>query len=121
MNKLERAQALQDRTKQFALRIIQCFTALPKNEAARVIGRQFLRSGTSVAANYRAVCRARSPAEFIAKVGTVVEEADETVFWLDLLVESRLVPAKRLDQLRNESVELLKIFSSSLTTARSNR
>ena len=121
MNKLERAQELQDRTKQFALRIIQCFTALPTNEAARIIGRQFLRSGTSVAANYRAVCRARSPAEFISKLGTVVEEADETVFWLDLLVESRLVAATRLEPLRNEGVELLKIFSRSLATAKSNR
>ncbi len=121
MNKLERARELQDRTKQFALRIIHCFTALPKNEAARVIGRQFLRSGTSSAANYRAVCRARSPAEFIAKMGTVVEEADETVFWLDLLIESRLLATKRLEQLLKERVELLKIFSSSLTTAKSNR
>lgn len=121
MNKLERARELQDRTKQFALRIIHCFTALPKNDAARVIGRQFLRAGTSVAANYRSACRARSFPEFIAKMGVVVEEADETAFWLDLLIESGLVAAKRLELLRNESVELVKIFSKSLATAKANR
>jgi four helix bundle protein len=82
------AVELKDRTKQFAVRIVKLFRSLPRTDEARIIGKQVLRSGTSVAANYRAVCRARSKAEFIAKVGVVVEEADETVFWLELLVET---------------------------------
>ena len=86
MSRIERARELQDRTKQFALRIIGAFSQLPKTEAARVIGKQFLRSGTSVAANYRAACRARSATDFISKISVVVEEADETLFWLELIV-----------------------------------
>ena len=85
MNKLEAARKLQDRTKQFAIQIIRTFSSLPKTEPARIIGRQFLRSGTAVAANYRAACRARSLADFISKLGIVLEETDETLFWLDLL------------------------------------
>ena len=80
LNMVTTATLLQDRTKQFAIRIVKLYRSLPKTEEARIIGRQLLRSGTSVAANYRAVCRARSKAEFIAKIGVVVEEADETVF-----------------------------------------
>ena len=121
MNKLEAAQKLQNRTKQFAIQIIQAFSSLPKTEAARIIGRQFLRSDTSVAANYRAVCRARSRAEFISKIAVVVEEADETLFWLDLLVDAGLTQNQAVSALRTECAELLKIFSRSLTTAKSNR
>jgi four helix bundle protein len=92
---ITQASGLQNRTKQFAIRIVKLFRSLPKTEEARVIGRQVLRSGTSVAANYRAVCQARSKAEFIAKVGVVVEEeADESVFWLELLAETGIVPKK---------------------------
>jgi four helix bundle protein len=80
-------QDLRLRTKQFALRILRLYRALPAKEEARILGRQVLRSGTSVGANYRAACRARSKAEFIAKLGIVLEEADETVFWLELLLE----------------------------------
>ena len=121
MNKLERAQQLQDRTKLFAVKIVRAFAVLPRVEAARIIGRQFLRSGTSVAANYRAACRARSKAEFIAKLGVVVEEADETLFWLDLLVDSDLVKLEAVKALRSECCELVRIFSSSLATAKTNR
>jgi len=121
MNKLERAKQLQDRTKAFAIRIIHAFAALPKLEAARIIGKQFLRSGSSVAANYRAACRARSKAEFISKLSIVVEEADETLFWLDLLVDSNLVRSEVVETLHGECNELLRIFSSSLVTAKSNR
>lgn len=121
MNKLERAKQLQDRSKKFAVRIVHAFAVLPKTEAARIIGRQFLRSGTSVAANYRAASRARSRAEFISKLGIVVEEADETLFWLDLLVDSDLVRLEVVESLRVECDELLRIFSSSLATAKSNR
>jgi four helix bundle protein len=83
-----KSEELRIRTKSFAVRIVKLFRSLPRTEEARVIGRQLLRSGTSVAANYRAVCRSRSRAEFIAKVGVVVEEADETVLWLELLVDT---------------------------------
>jgi four helix bundle protein len=120
MNKLDRAKQLQDRTKMFAVRIIHAFTALPKLEAARIIGRQFLRSGTSVAANYRSASRARSKAEFISKLGVVVE-ADDTLFWLDLLVDSGLARLEIVEKLRIECNELVRIFSSSLATAKSNR
>ena len=96
MNSLERATELKQRTKSFAIRIVNLFRSLPRAPDAQVLGRQVLRSGTSVAANYRAVCRARSKAEFISKLGTVVEEADETVFWLELLTETGIVRLERL-------------------------
>jgi len=82
------------------------------------MGKQLLRSGTSVAANYRAVCRARSSAEFIAKMGIVIEEADETVFWIELLVESGIVQAESMQSLLQEANELLAIFAASAQTAR---
>lgn len=115
------AQALKDRTKQFAIRVVKLFRSLPRTEEARVIGRQVLRSGTSVAANYRAVCRARSKAEFIAKVGVVVEEADETVLWLELLIETQIFSERRMGGLLNEANELLAIFAASQYTARKRR
>ena len=121
MNRIDRARELQDRTKKFALRVISAFSRLPKSEEARVLGRQFLRSGTSVAANYRAACRARSAADFISKISIVAEEADETLFWLELTVEANLVPAKAMASLVMEGEELLKIFSASLATAKANR
>src|SRR5215471_10906521 len=95
-------EQIRDRTKQFAIRIVRLFRSLPKTEEARVIGKQVLRSGTSVAANYRAVCRARSKAEFIAKIGIVVEEIDETVFWLELLIDTEIVSKNRLEALLTE-------------------
>jgi four helix bundle protein len=121
MSRIERARELQDRTKKFALRIISAFSRLPKTEAARVIGKQFLRSGTSVAANYRAACRARSAADFISKISVIVEEADETPFWVELIVEANLVPAKVVEALVVECEKLLKIFSALLATAKANR
>jgi four helix bundle protein len=121
MSRIERARELQDRTKKFALRIIQAFSRLPKTDEARVIGRQFLRSGTSVAANYRAACRTRSAADFISKISIVVEEADETLFWLELVTEANLVQPKVVEALVLECEELLKIFSASLATAKANR
>src|SRR5207244_10490699 len=96
-------EELKRRTKEFAIRIVKLFRSLPKTEEARVIGRQLLRSGTSVAANYRAVCRARSKAEFISKIGVVVEEADETVFWLELLGETGIVEPTKLVNLLLEA------------------
>ena len=115
---LSQAEQLKERTKQFAIRIVKLFRSLPKTEEARVIGRQLLRSGTSVAANYRAVCRARSKAEFVAKMGVVVEEIDETVFWLEMTVESRIVDQRCLDGLVTEANELLAIFAASQRTAK---
>src|SRR5438046_481347 len=118
MNKFEAAQKLQNRTKQFAIRIIQAFSALPKTEAARIIGRQFLRSGTSVAANYRAVCRARSRAEFISKIAVVVEETDEMLFWLDLLIDAGLTQNQAVSELRTECAWWLAICSRRFCTNR---
>jgi four helix bundle protein len=103
------------------LRILRLCDSLPKTDAARTIGRQLLRSGTSVAANYRAVGRARSRAEFVAKLGVVIEEADETLFWLELLVDSGIVPKPRLDDLMAEANELIAIFVASQKTVKARR
>ena len=121
MDTLNRAKELQDRTRLFAVCVIKAFARFPKDEAARIIGRQFLRSGTSMAANYRASCRARSSADFISKISIVSEEADETLFWLELLVESQLISIATVKPLMTECEELLKIFSASLATAKRNR
>ena len=112
---------LKERTEEFALRIVRMYQALPRSEEAYVLGKQALRSGTSVAANYRAVCRARSKPEFIAKIGVVVEEADEAAFWLRLLVKSGIVSAKRMSPLQKEAEELLAIFAASQRTARGSK
>ena len=121
MTTLDEAKLLQNRTKVFAIRVVKAFARLPKDEATRVIGRQFLRSGTSLAANYRSACRARSAADFISKISVVAEEADETLFWFELLSEADLVNVKLIEPLMKECLELLKIFSSSLATAKRNR
>jgi len=116
--KASQSELLRRRTKQFALRGIRLFQHLPKSTEAQVLGKQVLRSGTSIAANYRAVCRARSKAEFVAKMGVVVEEADETVFWLECLLEAGIVRPELLADLINEANELLAIFAASQRTAR---
>lgn len=85
MNKLEKIEVFKKRTKEFALRIIKLYQHLPKNDEARIIGKQLLRSATPVAAYYRAACRARSDAEFFSKISIVVEEADESLFWLEII------------------------------------
>jgi four helix bundle protein len=105
-------EALKKRSKEFALRIIRLFQALPKSAEAQIMGRQALRSATSVAANYRAACRARSGAEFVAKIGVALEEADETQFWLELLEESGVVAGTRLVSLKQEAGELTAILTS---------
>jgi four helix bundle protein len=106
------------RTKRFALCIVRLYRTLPYREEARVIGKQVLRSGTAIGANYRAACRARSKAEFIAKIGVVLEEADETVFWLELLTDAKMVPGENLANLLQEANELTAIFVASLRTAK---
>jgi four helix bundle protein len=121
MTTLHRAKQLQDRTKNFAVRIVKALARLPKDEATRIIGRQFLRSGTSLAANYRASCRARPGADFISKVSVVTEETDETLFWFELLIESELIGSAALRPMMLECEELLKVFSASLATAKRNR
>ena len=110
-------EQLKKRTKEFALRVIRLIDALPSTIAGRNIGNQIMRSGTSVAANYRAACRARSRAEFTAKLGTVVEEADETAFWLELIAESGILPKDKIDLLHQEANELSAIFVASRKTA----
>ena len=112
---------LEQRTKEFALRVIKMSESLPRTIAAEVLGRQLVRSSCSVAANYRAACRAKSRPDFISKMGTVEEEADESGLWLELIVDSNLMPAKRLDKLRREAGELTAIAVSSIRTARSGR
>lgn len=118
---MTQSEQLKERTKQFAIRIIDLFRALPRTDEARTIGRQILRSETSIAVNYRAACRARSKAEFISKMGTVVEEADETVLWLELLVDTSIVKHEKMKKLLQEANELLAIFAASQSTAKSNK
>ena len=113
-------EQLRERTKQFAFRIIRLFKSLPRSTEALILGKQLLRSGTAVAANYRAVNRARSRAEFIAKIGVVLEEADETVFWLEALTEAGVIKPALLAPLLKEANELVAIFAASQRTARSN-
>ena len=107
------------RTKQFALRIMKLVGALPKSIQGRAIASQLMRSGTSVAANYRAACRSRSKAEFIAKLGTVEEEADETAFWLELIIEGSLLTAAQIQPLLIEAGEIVAITAASKKTASS--
>jgi four helix bundle protein len=121
MNKLDQAEALKLRTKQFAIRIVSVSRSLPRTREGDVIGKQLLRSGTAVAANYRAVCRFRSKAEFISKINIVVEEADESVFWLELLGDTRVVPTEKLALLLKEANELVAICAASLRTAKQNK
>ena len=111
---------LRTRTKEFALRIIRLYSSLPKQTEPQVIGRQMIRSGTSVGANYREAYRARSRAEFIAKTGECLKEIEETGYWLELLVDSAIVSEERLASLRNECGELTAIFVASIRKAKSN-
>src|SRR5260370_27819660 len=99
MNSLDKATELKRRTKSFAIHIVNLFRSLPHSPDAQTLGKQLLRSGTSVAANYRSVCRARSQAEFIARMGVVVEEADETVFCLELIGETGIIRPERTKNL----------------------
>jgi four helix bundle protein len=112
---------LKSRTRQFAGAIVRLVEAMPRSRAGDVIGGQVMRAGTSVAANYRSACRARSLREFIAKMGIVEEEADETEFWLDLAVEQRLGTPERIEALRTEAGQLIAIVVSSIRTARRSR
>jgi four helix bundle protein len=110
---------LKERTKKFALRIMQLVDALPRTTSGWVLGKQLVRSGTSVGANYRAACKSRSKAEFIAKIGTVAEEADESAFWLELIMDGGLLKRSLVEPLWNEANELTAIFTASGRTAKS--
>jgi len=112
---------LKQRTMQFAVRILKLADALPNKPSGRAIANQIARSGTSVAANYRAALRGKSRADFINKITIVLEEADETGFWIELTELAGLLPAKRLNALRQESEELMKIFNATRTTSRNHR
>jgi four helix bundle protein len=111
-------EQLRDRTKAFALRVIRLYRSLPYNADTQVLGKQLLRCATSVAANYRSVCRSRSKAEFVAKMGVVVEEADESILWLELMTESGIVSSAKTELLLREANELTAIFAASQRTAR---
>jgi four helix bundle protein len=109
---------LKERTKSFALEIIKLVESLPKGRTADVIGRQLVDAGTSVGANYRAACRARSPADFISKMGIVEEEADKTIYWMELLIEAKLVQENDISHLLREANQILAMTVSSIKTAR---
>lgn len=111
---------LKERSKQFALRVLKLTAALPKTIEGRAIANQLVRSGTSVAANYRSACRARSRSEFVAKIGIALEEADETQLWLELVIAGKLVSAKRVQPLLDEATELVAIFVASRKSAAAN-
>ena len=111
---------LKERTKHFALRIISLYSSLPKRPETQVIGKQILRSGTSIGANYREGCRARSAQEFIAKLGICLQELEETAYCLELLVDSSLVEQDVIDPVSKENNELTAIFVSSIKTAKKN-
>jgi four helix bundle protein len=111
-------EEMKKRTKDFAKRVINLCRQLPETREGRLIGNQIFRAGTSVGANYRAACRARSKAEFIAKLGIVLEEADESIYWLEILSETQIVKANLLEPLMKEADELVGIFVASLKTAK---
>jgi four helix bundle protein len=114
-------QELLKRTKSYALRVIKAVRALPADDVAEVLGRQLLRAGTSVCANCRAACRAKSSSDFINKLKIVEEECDESLYWMELLVESGLLPLRRLEALMREGDELLAITVAAIRTTRAQR
>jgi len=115
-SKVDFAEIMRNRTKKFVVDNIKFFRTLPKTEEAKIIGRQLLRSSSSVGANYRAACRARSQAEFHSKLSIVVEEADESAFWMEILVEAEIVKSSELNYLSDEANQILKIASASRKT-----
>ncbi len=115
-NKTDFAEQFRNRTKKFVVDNIKFFKTLPKTEEAKIIGRQLLRSSLSVGANYRAACRARSRAEFHSKLSIVVEEADESAFWMEVLMEAEVVKQSDLAVLLDEAIQILKITSASRKT-----
>jgi len=111
---------MKSRTKKFALRIIRLSQSLPRDSVSSILGRQLIRSGTSVGANYRASCRAKSRPDFISKMNIVEEECDEAMYWMELLVEAGIIRETKVTALMKEADEILAIVVSSITTARTN-
>jgi four helix bundle protein len=118
---MEFSDELRKRTKNLALRVLRLIRSLPRTDESRIIAKQIFRSATSVAANYRAACRARSTDEFSSKISIVVEEADETSFWLELLVEAKIIDENKLKDLMNETLEITKILSHARKTIKKVR
>ncbi len=114
-------EEMKTRTKQFALRVIRLVESLPNGKAANVIGNQLLRSGTSVGANYRASCRAKSTADFAHKLSIVEEEADESIYWMELLIEGKIIKENLLENLIDEANQILSIIVSSIKTVKEKR
>jgi len=114
-------EEMKARTKKFALRVVRLVESLPKSRTADVIGHQLLRSGTSVGANYRAACRAKSRADFISKLSIVEEETDESVYWMELLIEAEIIKEPLLKNLLDETDQILAIIVSSIKTSKVNR
>lgn len=112
---------LKRRTKDYALRLIKLVGSLPKTQEGRIVGDQLLRSGTSTAANYRAACRARSKAEFIAKLGTVIEESDESLFWLEIIIESGIMKKELVESLLKETNEIISIMVTTRKSTINNK
>lgn len=121
VSRIEFAEMFKKRTKKFVVDNIKLFKSLPKTEEAKIIGRQLLRSSSSVGANYRAACRARSQAEFHAKLSIVVEEADESVFWMEVLVEAEIIKISDISILMDEANQILKVVSASRKTVTINK
>ena len=121
IDKIDFAERFRERTKTFVINNIKLYRSLPKTDEARIIGKQLLRSASSVGANYRAVCRARSQAEFHSKLSIVVEEADESVFWMEILIGADIVKRTEIDILLTEANEILKVVSAARKTASDNK
>lgn len=117
----DKNQDLKTRTRKFALRIIRLYKALPNSVEAQIIGKQILRSGTSVGAQYREGTRARSTAEFVSKIESACQELEETMYWFELLIEGEIFTQEKLKDLQNEADELMAIFVSSVKKAKSNK
>lgn len=117
---MQNKKDLKTRTRQFAIEIIKFVKILPRNRTTDIISGQLLRTGTSVGANYRAACRARSKADFISKMGIVEEEADETSYWLELLIEAKIIEKTQIQHLLNEGNEITAIIVTSINTAKKN-
>lgn len=120
-NKADFVEKFRDRTKKFVVDNIKLYRSLPKTEEARIIGKQLLRSSSSVGANYRAVCRARSQAEFHSKISIVVEEADESVFWMEVLIAAEIITKSEISNLMTEGNEILKVTASARKTITNKR
>jgi four helix bundle protein len=118
---MQKSAELQERTKSFALRVLTLIERLPNTIGGRVLANQLARSATSVGANYRAACRARSRAEFASKLGTVAEEADESLYWLELIRDGNFIPAKPIASLVSEADELTAIFTAGRRTSKRNQ